>query len=121
MWFSHASSATTWHNIQSTNVLHHLNICTQFNKMRSWSHFIRPAVSILQLDVGLFPDAVQVLMETIKEEGQEFMRVLLLVARELRSKAAHLGLGQEDTVEEKLNQSDTKKYRKKNYETCSVV
>lgn len=48
-------------------------------------------------------------METIKEEGQEFMRVLLLVARELRSKAAHLGLGRGGTVKVKLNRSDTKK------------
>lgn len=32
-------------------------------------------------------------MKAIQEKGQEFMRVLLLVARELRGKAAYLGLG----------------------------
>lgn len=32
-------------------------------------------------------------MKAIQEKGQELMRVLLLVARELWGKAAHLGLG----------------------------
>lgn len=32
-------------------------------------------------------------MKAIQEKGQEFMRVLLLVARELRGKTAYLGLG----------------------------
>lgn len=57
-----------------------------------WSHLIGPSISILELDVGLLPDAVQVLVKAIEEEGQKLMGVLLLVARELRGKAAHLGL-----------------------------
>lgn len=56
-------------------------------------------------------------METVKEEGQEFMRVLLLVARELRSEAAHLGLGREGTNKGKLHRHDNQKQRKKNFET----
>lgn len=43
-------------------------------------HLIRPAISILELDVGFLPDAVQILMKAIQEKGQEFMRILLLVA-----------------------------------------
>ncbi len=56
------------------------------------SHLIRSAVSVLELDVGLLPDAVQVLVKAVEEKGQQLMRVLLLVARELWGEAAHLGL-----------------------------
>lgn len=38
------------------------------------------AVGVLQLDVGLLPDAVQVLVKPVKQEGQQLVRVLLLVA-----------------------------------------
>lgn len=55
-------------------------------------HFVRPAVGVLQLDVRLLPDAVQVLVEAVEEEGKEFVRILLLVARELGGEAAHLRL-----------------------------
>lgn len=50
------------------------------------------AVGVLQLDVGLLPDAVQVLVKPVEQEGQQLVRVLLLVARELRRKPAHLSL-----------------------------
>lgn len=43
-------------------------------------HLIRPAISILELDVGFLPDAVQILVKAIQKKGQELMRILLLVA-----------------------------------------
>lgn len=60
-------------------------------------NLVRSAVSVLQLDVGLLPDAVQVLVEAVEEKGQQLVRVLLLVARELGGEAAHLGLENERT------------------------
>lgn len=62
------------------------------NKSDPRPHLVWPAIGVLQLDVRLLPDAIQVLVEAVEEEGQEFVRVLLLVARELGGKAAHLGL-----------------------------
>lgn len=50
------------------------------------------AVGVLQLDVGLLADAVQVLVKAVEQEGQQLVRVLLLVARELRREPAHLSL-----------------------------
>lgn len=50
------------------------------------------AFSVLQLNVGLLPDAVQVLVKTVEQEGQQLVRVLLLVARELRRESPHLSL-----------------------------
>ena len=41
-------------------------------------------IAVLQLYVGLLVDAVQVLMETIKQEGQQLLGVLLLEAVEPR-------------------------------------
>lgn len=65
------------------------------------------AVGILQLDVGLLPDAVQVLVKPVEQEGQQLVRVLLLVARELRREPAHLSLEtQRDT--ERSNQTFNK-------------
>lgn len=55
-------------------------------------HLIRPAICVLELDVGFLPDAVQILMKAIQEKGQELMRILLLVARKLGCKTADLGL-----------------------------
>lgn len=55
-------------------------------------HLIRPAIRVLELDVGFLPDAVQILMKAIQEKGQELMRILLLVARKLGCKTANLGL-----------------------------
>lgn len=40
-----------------------------------WSSF-----SIFELDVGLLPDAVQVLVQAVEKEGQQFVGVLLLIA-----------------------------------------
>lgn len=39
---------------------------------------VRPAIAVLQLHVGFFVDSVQVFMETIQQEGQQLLGVLLL-------------------------------------------
>lgn len=69
-----------------------------FKKRHCWSHFIRPSVSVLQLDIGLLSDAVQIFMKPVQEKGQQLMGVLLLVARELGCKAAYLGLEDEKLI-----------------------
>ncbi len=68
--------------------------------MRTVSHcvcecvldLVGPAVVVLQLDVGLLADAVEVFVQSVQQEGQQLVRVLLLIARELRSEPAHLSL-----------------------------
>ena len=60
--------------------------------MYEGAHLVRPAVGVLQRDVGLLPDAVKVLVETVQEEGQQLVGVLLLVPRELGGEPAHLRL-----------------------------
>jgi len=47
------------------------------------------AVVVAQLDVGLLPHAVQVLVQPVEQEGEQLLRVLLRVAAELRREAAH--------------------------------
>src|SRR5262245_21288621 len=44
------------------------------------------AVALHRLDVGLLLHAIQVLVQTIKKEREQLLRVLLLIARELRRK-----------------------------------
>lgn len=61
-------------------------------RMCVMQHLVGPAVGVLQLDVGLLADAVQVFMESVQQEGQQLVRVLLLIARELRREPAHLRL-----------------------------
>lgn len=55
-------------------------------------YLVWSSISIFELDVGLLPDAVQVLMQAVQKEGQQFVGVLLLIAWELRGKAPYLGL-----------------------------
>lgn len=48
-----------------------MKTCAEHNS--SSSYFVRPAVSVLQRDVGLLPDAVQVLVKAVQEKGQELV------------------------------------------------
>lgn len=43
-------------------------------------YLVWSSISVFELDVGLLPDAVQVLMQAVKKEGQQFVGVLLLIA-----------------------------------------
>lgn len=56
------------------------------------SHLIRTALGVSQGKIRLLLHTVQVFMEPIQQEGQQLLRVLLLVARELRSETPNLCL-----------------------------
>lgn len=45
---------------------------------------IRSTLVVLSLHVGLLLDAIQVLMQTIQQVGDELLRIVLLVALKLR-------------------------------------
>ena len=53
------------------------------------THVVRPILAVLELNVGLLFDPVQVLVEPVEEEGEQLLRVLLLVAGELRREPPH--------------------------------
>lgn len=47
------------------NVKRHVKSCHDFCTFGQILHLIRPSICILELDVGLLPDAVQVLMKAV--------------------------------------------------------
>lgn len=98
MWFSHASSATTWDKRQNQLLQQTVKTKQLKEKRHRWSHFIGPSTSVLQLDIRFLSDAVQVFVKPVQEKGQQLMGVLLLVAGELGRKAAHLGLEDEKLI-----------------------
>lgn len=56
------------------------------------SHLIRTALGVSQGKIRLLLHTVQIFMEPIQQEGQQLLRVLLLVARELGSETPNLCL-----------------------------
>lgn len=64
-------------NRPTINIFKYVGISQHFFLFR---HLIGPAISILELDVGFLPDAVQILVKAIQKKGQELVRILLLVA-----------------------------------------
>jgi hypothetical protein len=42
-------------------------------------HTIRPIFGITLLNIGLFEHAIKILMDSIKKEVQEFLRIMLIV------------------------------------------
>ena len=56
--------------------------------MRKDTNIVRPVFAVFEFDVGLRLDAVEVLVEAVQQEGQQLLRVLLVVARKLRREPA---------------------------------
>lgn len=51
--------------------------------MQVYKHLVRSAVCISQLNILLSFHPVEVFMKTVKQEGQKFLRIVLLVTQEL--------------------------------------
>ena len=70
----------------------------RFVKIRSRSeasqlhYLVRSSVSVFHFEVRLLDDAVEVFVQAVEQEGEQLLRIVLLVARELRREAAHLQL-----------------------------
>lgn len=47
-------------------------------------HIVRSIFGIALLDIGLFENAIKILMDGIKKEVQEFLRVMLIVSSKHR-------------------------------------
>lgn len=95
MWFCQASSATTYRRTISNRVpsspqTHHNHEARKSYLI--YGYLVGPAVGVFQLNVRLLPDAVQIFVKSVQQEGQQLVRVLLLITRKLRSKPTHLSL-----------------------------
>ena len=60
--------------------------------MSQYTYGVRSSARVLQLDVGLLVDAVEILVEGVQDEGQHLLRVVLLIAGELRRESRYLVL-----------------------------
>ena len=56
------------------------------------AHLVRSSVGVTQLDVLFVFDSVQVFVQSVQQEGQQLLTVMLLVTQELRCKVTHLRL-----------------------------
>lgn len=61
------------------------------------THLIRTALGVSQGKIRLLLHTVQIFMEPIQQEGQQLLRVLLLVARELGGETPNLCLEKKNT------------------------
>ena len=56
------------------------------------TYCIRASARVLELDVGFLVDAVEVLVQRVQDEGEHLLRVVLLIAGELRREPRYLVL-----------------------------
>lgn len=83
-------------------------------------HLVGSAVGVFQLNVGLLPDAVQVFVESVQQEGQQLMRVLLLIARKLRRESTHLSLKHQQH-RDVISPNNRQRYLSVNVDTSSSI